>query len=261
MLIFDVIYVTLLVGTTVLLTLDLCEDDSTRLFVRDVETVQFISTRIMQCKYAQDSALHVVPWLFALVGPSTAFVFCTTLLKLLPTPHGWTDVVVGVGLMSMTFGATLIVRFDEVNLSKQYGDLVFEGFSADTRAWHCIGVTLLVMGIFALNAAILRKLLVLRFESVTMQTLLAEYEFFEIVYGVVLLLFVVTFAARQHFIAASLEYVLVGLVFVFVFLSRQLYYSLPALHSEASDDSTRLLEPGTSSKSLCSKAVTFIPNI
>lgn len=239
---FDVLYAALLISTTVMLSLDICEDNDTKLFVNDVDSVQFISTRIMQCKYNTRPVLYVIPWLFALIGPSTGFVFSTTLLKLIPEPELWSDVGIGCCMLSMTLGPILVVRFDESNLRGVYGKLYFEGFHDNPVVWHGAGVVLLLGGVIILNSLILHRLLEVRSRYSAMHALLTEYEFCIVLYFVVLVFFILTFIARQHFVAASLEYVLVGLVFIFVILSRRLYYSPSSVLSNVAANPSKAIE-------------------
>ena len=241
MIVYDILYVLLLSCTSVLLTVDLCEDTNTAGFVRDPGAVQFVSTRIMQCKYNENGLLHVVPWLFALTGPSTALMFALTIVRLSTSSSDHTTYIISTGLLCMTLGPILVVRFDEINLLGDFGTLQFTGFSTDPLIWHSMGVALLVLGIFLFNVVILGHILHMRRRPAQLQVLALEYEFFETVYIIVLVVFVVTFAARQHFVAASLEYVLLALVVIFVFMSRQLYYMLPGMPVVIQQQTTKAL--------------------
>lgn len=216
-------YFALLLLTLILLGVGVCEDDSTVLFITRPNELQFISTRIMQCKYAADTASQALPWLFVLVAPFTAFLYDTT-MRCIVRPYQIQNYLLMLAyLFLMTVGGCLVVRFDEVNVVGVYNEIEFTGFTADSRILHAMGVVLLFLGISCANFILLYEINKLR-RTQTQHILVQEYAYLELCYLCVLLAFLITFVLRQELVAASMEYVLAFFVLLFSILCRQVYY-------------------------------------
>ena len=92
-------YFTFFLTTLLLLSLGVCEDDSTELFVHRTGELQFISTRLMQCKYSDNVGSNVLTWIFALLAPLTAIVYDLTVRQLLLNRYDLSNYLLMLGYL------------------------------------------------------------------------------------------------------------------------------------------------------------------
>ena len=135
MLLFDFAYFSLVIAVTGLLASSVCEDVSTVLFERRQEHLQYISTRLMQCKYVDNAACNVIPWLFALLLAYTAVLFDQAYFVLLREYKAIHYVGMLCYAILIVTGVCMVVRFDEDNLVGRYGRCSCS-FSTDTASLH-----------------------------------------------------------------------------------------------------------------------------
>lgn len=218
MLLFDFAYFSLVITVTGLLASGVCEDVSTVLFERRQEHLQYISTRLMQCKYIDNTACNVIPWLFALLLSYTAVLFDEAYFVLVRQYRAINYVCMLCYMILIVTGVCMVVRFDEDNLAGTYGELSFAGFKIDTASLHKIGVVLLLVGIFTANFMILS--LLMRRPRNAEAALLWEFSGFEILYATICVFFLVFFFLQLHTVAAFLEFGLASIVIVFSLLAR-----------------------------------------
>lgn len=233
----DVLYFASIIVTLTYFTSALCEDPNTKHFVNDPSEMQFVSTRIMQCKYGNNYFVRALPHIFCFVALWTAVLFDQTLLTIqsfllqtmidpvVRSPMNLMDILSITSILSITIGVWMIVHFDHVNASGSYGDLNMVPYPTDPHTCHAIGVFLLFAGVFVLNSCILYWLL-WHLRGAGLRTIRYEYEVFEVIYLVIVVLFFVFFIIRQTVAAVFLEYTIVGLIVLCVLMSRQVYYYL-----------------------------------
>lgn len=229
MLFIDATYFLLVSVMLVILASDACEDSSTAALKRKDQSLQFISTRLMQCKYTSNAVMRVVPWLFALLIVYTGILYDIALDCLVPVFSAAHFIGTVSYLLLIATGVCLVVRFDEMDNVGRFGNIVFEGYDVDAESLHKIGVVLLFTGIFIANVLILVLLKLHRnarkHTTVTVACLETEYEAVELLYIGLLVAFLVTFFMRLQFVAAILEFCVVVVVIGFTVLARQVYYS------------------------------------
>lgn len=209
---------------------DLCHDDSTKFLINNGASVQYISTHIIQCKYNSNFFLQLIPWFWVLLALWTAIIFDSTNIHLdykhnTYESHMTFHVISSLGIICMTLGSFLVIRFDEWNLVGVRGSNEYVGYGYNPGTMHGVGVMLLLIGIFTLNTITCVLLWLQRqYGEYRVTLMLAEYEFIELIYVFFLVAFAVTFAIREETAAASFEYVLLGLTIFFALLSRQIRY-------------------------------------
>ena len=248
MFILDASYFVVLLACLGIILSPVCENDSTALFVTQKpwegspDHVQFVSTRIMQCKYNDSVALTCIPWLFAVLGSITAMVFCETIHCMSFENHYSKSTLSISALLVVTVGCILLVRFDHVNLKGDYGKLTFAGFEGDPLTMHALGVAFLFIGILVLNITVLFTLTRLRqnyqpAHITLMKYIVIEFEFVEAIYVAAIAAFAGFFLVRQRVTAAALEYIIISLVVLLVVINRQLYYVCGSIVSNSSAQS------------------------
>lgn len=215
---FDCLYFSLVVGVTGLLASSVCEDQSTELINRNQVHLQYISTRLMQCKYMDNIGCNAIPWLFAVLLAYTAVLFDQAYFKLARTYKHIHYVGMLCYFTLIVGGLCLVVRFDSDNLVGRYGDILFVGFHTDTASLHKIGVVLLLLGIFTANFLIVCLLMSRPRKSEA--TLLWEFSGLEMLYAGLCVAFLVFFFLQLHTVAAFLEFGLAVMVIVFALLAR-----------------------------------------
>lgn len=255
MFILDATYFAVLLACLGIILSPACENDSTALFVTQKpwegspDHVQFVSTRIMQCKYNDSVALTCIPWLFAVLGSITAMVFCETIHCMsFENQNSKSTLSVSVSaLLTVTIGCILLVRYDHVNLKGDYGKLTFAGFTGDPLPMHALGVAFLFLGILVLNITVLFTLNRLRqnyqiAQITLLKYVVIEFEVVEVIYVAAIAAFAGFFLVRQRVTAAALEYIILSLVVLLVLINRQLYYVCGSIMSDSSARSVGYVE-------------------
>lgn len=232
MIVFDIIYGVFLIITILFITSSLCQDSNTAELVDDKSQLQFVSTRIMQCKYNNQAVLQSIPYVFCFVSLATGILFDQTVLRTMNFLQRidagvaqWQSIVDALSIfsvVSITVGAWMLVQFDQDNTQGKVGELLFVPYSTDPDALHAVGVCLLFLGVLVINTLILYLMMAKGPSSWII--IRREYEIFDIVYVTVVIVFFVCFLIRQTAPAVILEYVIVVMIILCVVMSRQVYY-------------------------------------
>lgn len=219
-----IVFISCLILIFVLIMLtNICEDKSTAFLLHNPGRIQYISARLMQCKYHAYLLMQSIPYLFVIICIVIGIIFKETLLSISTADNNVIpNFIAHFALLSMTLGPVLLVRFDYQNAKGRYCYLHFTGYTeVDTHVLHGAGVVLLLWGVFVFNLLIANALSTVSRDSYSyyaFASLLTRYKIIEVIYLIAAVIFFVAFGTNEQTVAASLEYALIAIVLIFVIL-------------------------------------------